>query len=86
VPVNIPVGVSVPPNEIVYSPKIVAKQMAKNILHYNFLPRAGHFAAFEEPHLIAGEIRTFVTKCIDYHNQIEMQKKKETENSGSQKK
>ncbi len=56
--VNIPVAVSVFPDEIYTPPRSWAEKAYPNLIHYNQLDRGGHFAAFEQPELLSNEVRT----------------------------
>lgn len=49
-------GVSVFPADISLPPREWAERTF-DLVHYNFLPRGGHFSALEEPELLAAEIR-----------------------------
>uniref|UniRef100_W5NG22 Epoxide hydrolase n=1 Tax=Lepisosteus oculatus TaxID=7918 RepID=W5NG22_LEPOC len=62
VPVRVPTAVACFPNELVHLPKIWAKQKYPNVVSFNYLPRGGHFGAFEEPELLAADIQSFVKK------------------------
>lgn len=44
-------------------PKSVLKNRYKNIVSHNIMPRGGHFAAMEEPELLAKDILAFVAKA-----------------------
>jgi pimeloyl-ACP methyl ester carboxylesterase len=55
--VNIPVAVSVFPDELYPAPESWAKQAYPKLIHFNKLPKGGHFAAWEQPKLISEEIR-----------------------------
>ncbi|XP_043916346.1 epoxide hydrolase 1-like isoform X2 [Protopterus annectens] len=55
-----PTGLAAFPKELTHVPRVWAKQKYKNIVLYSYMSRGGHFAAFEEPDLLAGEIRKFV--------------------------
>ena len=55
--VNIPVAVSVFPDELYPAPKSWTEQAYPKLIHYNRLPKGGHFAAFEQPQLLSEEIR-----------------------------
>jgi pimeloyl-ACP methyl ester carboxylesterase len=60
--VQLPTGVSVFPDEIYSAPRSWAEAAYPNLIHYNRLPKGGHFAAWEQPQLLAEEIRaTFRT-------------------------
>lgn len=56
--VNTPVGVAVFPGEIAMPPRELAKR-GLNIARWTMMPRGGHFAAMEQPELLAQEIREF---------------------------
>lgn len=55
--VSIPVAVSVFPDEIYAAPKSWAERAFPNLIHYNKLPKGGHFAAREQPQLFTAELR-----------------------------
>jgi pimeloyl-ACP methyl ester carboxylesterase len=55
--VNIPVAVSVFPDELYAAPKSWSQQAYPKLVHYNELPRGGHFAAWEQPALFSQEVR-----------------------------
>jgi pimeloyl-ACP methyl ester carboxylesterase len=55
--VTLPVAVSVFPDELYQAPKSWAEQAYPNLVHYNRLPKGGHFAAWEQPELLVEEIR-----------------------------
>lgn len=56
--VRIPVAVSVFPDEIYAAPRSWAEKAYSKLIHYNKLPKGGHFAAFEQPQYMIDEIRT----------------------------
>ncbi|GEC08746.1 hydrolase [Streptomyces spinoverrucosus] len=56
--VTLPVAVSVFPDELYQAPKTWAEQAYPNLIHYNRLPKGGHFAAWEQPELFVEEVRT----------------------------
>nr|AFK11286.1 epoxide hydrolase 1-like protein [Callorhinchus milii] len=60
IPVQVPTGIAAFPHELLHIPRLWARQKFPNIVRYSFLPRGGHFAAFEEPALLADEIHEFV--------------------------
>uniref|UniRef100_A0A8C6WFU7 Epoxide hydrolase n=1 Tax=Neogobius melanostomus TaxID=47308 RepID=A0A8C6WFU7_9GOBI len=60
--VFVPAGLAAFPNELMHCPKSWAKNKYKNVYSYTFMPRGGHFAAFEEPQLLADDIFRFVKK------------------------
>ena len=55
--VTIPVAVSVFPDELYPAPKSWTEKAYPKLLHYNRLPKGGHFAAFEQPELFCQEVR-----------------------------
>jgi pimeloyl-ACP methyl ester carboxylesterase len=56
--VGIPVAVSVFPSEQYQAPRSWTERAYPRLVHYNQLDRGGHFAAWEQPHLFADELRT----------------------------
>ncbi len=56
--IDIPVGVSVFPEEIFRASRRWCEERFSNLVHYNVLPQGGHFAAFEQPELFVDELRT----------------------------
>ncbi|XP_075060566.1 epoxide hydrolase 1-like [Mixophyes fleayi] len=61
-PVYVPTGIAAFPYELMHAPLIWAKERHKNIITYSYMPRGGHFAALEEPELLARDIQNFVSK------------------------
>lgn len=55
--VNIPVAVSVFPDEIYAAPRSWTEKAYPKLIHYNKLPKGGHFAAWEQPKMFTKEIR-----------------------------
>jgi pimeloyl-ACP methyl ester carboxylesterase len=55
--VSIPVAVSVFPDELYPMPRSWAERAFPKLIHFNKLPKGGHFAAFEQPKLFSEEIR-----------------------------
>jgi pimeloyl-ACP methyl ester carboxylesterase len=57
-PITIPFAISVFPDELYQAPRSWAERAyPDNLIHYNRLDRGGHFAAWEQPQLLAEEIR-----------------------------
>jgi len=56
--VKIPVACSVFPDEMYEAPKSWTEKAYPNLIHYNKLPKGGHFAAWEQPEFMTSEIRT----------------------------
>src|SRR5579872_1034468 len=55
--VSIPVAVSVFPDELYPMPRSWAERAFPKLIHFNKLPKGGHFAAFEQPKLFSEELR-----------------------------
>jgi pimeloyl-ACP methyl ester carboxylesterase len=55
--VAIPTGVSVFPDEIYAAPRSWAEKAYPKLIHYNRLPKGGHFAAWEQPQAFTEEVR-----------------------------
>jgi pimeloyl-ACP methyl ester carboxylesterase len=55
--VSIPVAVSVFPDELYSAPRSWAERAYPKLIHYNKLPKGGHFAAWEQPELFTAELR-----------------------------
>ena len=55
--VPIPTGASIFPKEIFRASRRWAEKRFTKLIHWNELPRGGHFAAFEQPELFVGEVR-----------------------------
>ena len=55
--IPVPTAVSVFPDEIYAAPKSWTEKAYPKLIYYNRLPKGGHFAAWEQPELFAGEIR-----------------------------
>jgi pimeloyl-ACP methyl ester carboxylesterase len=55
--VSIPVAVSVFPDELYPAPRSWTERAYPKLIHYNKLPKGGHFAAWEQPQLFSEEVR-----------------------------
>jgi pimeloyl-ACP methyl ester carboxylesterase len=55
--VAIPAAVSVFPDELYAAPRSWAEKAYPKLIHYNRLPKGGHFAAWEQPELFSEEVR-----------------------------
>lgn len=60
--VDLPMGFSVFPHEIFPPIRAWAERYYTSIIHWNVLPRGGHFAAFEQPALFVDEMRACFAK------------------------
>jgi pimeloyl-ACP methyl ester carboxylesterase len=56
--VTIPVAVSVFPDELYPAPRSWAERAYPKLIHFNQLPKGGHFAAWEQPEFLTAEMRT----------------------------
>jgi pimeloyl-ACP methyl ester carboxylesterase len=56
--ITIPVAVSVFPDEIYAAPRSWAEQAFPKLIHFNRLPKGGHFAAWEQPAAFTAELRS----------------------------
>lgn len=54
---NIPVAVSVFPDEIYAAPRSWTERAYRKLIHYQRLEKGGHFAAWEQPRVFADELR-----------------------------
>ncbi|MFA1621332.1 epoxide hydrolase family protein [Rhizobium mongolense] len=55
--VELPMGVSAFPDEIYTAPESWARKAYPKLIHYNRLPKGGHFAAWEQPQALTEELR-----------------------------
>jgi pimeloyl-ACP methyl ester carboxylesterase len=55
--VQLPVVVTVFPDEIYAAPRSWAERAYPKLIYFNKLPKGGHFAAWEQPELFMGEMR-----------------------------
>jgi pimeloyl-ACP methyl ester carboxylesterase len=55
--VDIPVGVTVFPDELYPAPRSWAEKAYPKLIHFNTVDRGGHFAAWEQPQLFSEEVR-----------------------------
>lgn len=56
--VKLPTACSVFPDEMYEAPKSWIENAYPNLIHFNTLPKGGHFAAWEQPEFMTAEIRT----------------------------
>jgi len=47
------------PREILKPPRTAAARVFTDIRRWSIMPEGGHFAALEQPELLAGEVRAF---------------------------
>jgi len=55
--VAIPTAVSAFPDELYQAPRTWAAKAYPQLIHYSRLPKGGHFAAWEQPQVLANELR-----------------------------
>jgi pimeloyl-ACP methyl ester carboxylesterase len=55
--VEIPVGVTVFPDELYPAPRSWTEKAYPKLIHFNVVDRGGHFAAWEQPQLFSEEVR-----------------------------
>ena len=55
---EIPVGVTVFPDELYPAPRSWAERAYPQLIHFNEVAEGGHFAAWEQPQIFAQEMRT----------------------------
>jgi epoxide hydrolase len=61
-PVRVPVGCSIFPKEIFRTSKRWAEKRFEKLIHFEEMPKGGHFAAFEQPELYVNEVRACFRK------------------------
>ncbi|WP_369795106.1 epoxide hydrolase family protein [Halioglobus sp. HI00S01] len=61
-PIDMPVGCSIFPREIMRTSKRWAEKRFSNLLYWNELERGGHFAAMEQPEVFVNEVRACFRK------------------------
>ncbi|HEY7241983.1 MAG TPA: epoxide hydrolase, partial [Burkholderiales bacterium] len=57
--VDVPTGYAEFPKEILRPPRSLAARTYTDIRRWTRMPRGGHFAALEQPELLAREIKEF---------------------------
>ena len=55
--ISVPAAVSVFPEEVYQAPRTWSERAYKKLIHFNELPKGGHFAAWEQPELFVNELR-----------------------------
>lgn len=55
--ISLPVAITVFPDEVYRAPETWARRAYRNLIHFNEVDKGGHFAAWEEPELLAAELR-----------------------------
>lgn len=62
IPCIVPTGAAVFPEELFIQPELLVKSKFPNMITYKIMERGGHFAAYEEPELLAKEVLQFVNQ------------------------
>ena len=57
--ITVPAGYAQFPREILKPPRTTAERVLKNIRRWSVMEKGGHFAALEQPELLAQEVRAF---------------------------
>ncbi|XP_071063421.1 epoxide hydrolase 1 isoform X2 [Dasypus novemcinctus] len=60
--VYVPTGFAAFPCELLHMPEPWVRAKYPRLVSYSYMPRGGHFAAFEEPELLARDLHSFVAK------------------------
>jgi hypothetical protein len=55
--ISLPVAITVFPEEVYRTPETWARRAYRNLIYFNEVDKGGHFAAGEEPDLLAAELR-----------------------------
>jgi pimeloyl-ACP methyl ester carboxylesterase len=69
--ITIPVAVSAFPDEIYQAPRTWAEKAFPHLIHYNKLPKGGHFAAWEQSQEFCDEIRESFRSLRQWANQLD---------------
>jgi microsomal epoxide hydrolase len=57
--ISVPTGYAQFPREMLKPPRRAAERVFTDIRRWSVMPRGGHFAALEQPELLAGEVQAF---------------------------
>ena len=63
--ITVPYGVALFPKEIFWPPRSWVERSFTDIRRYEIMSRGGHFACWEQPELMAGEIKGFFLEDAD---------------------
>ena len=64
--INVPMGYAAFPKEIRRPPRSVAVRNFTNIRQWTEMPKGGHFAALEQPRLLAEDVGKFFDSIIQF--------------------
>jgi len=59
--VSVPTGVACFPNELLPTTRLWARHKYRDLRSFSTMPRGGHFAAMEEPQLMADDLLAFIS-------------------------
>ena len=59
--IRVPTGVAAFPDPVFLPPPRSFAENTYNIVHWNTMPKGGHFAALEQPELMLADLRAFIT-------------------------
>ncbi|KAJ3606673.1 hypothetical protein NHX12_026192 [Muraenolepis orangiensis] len=65
IPVYVPTGLACFPNELMHNPQLWVKQKYHQLRSFSIMARGGHFAAMEEPQLMAQDLLSFIRTLED---------------------
>ena len=57
--ISVPTGYAQFPREMLKAPRRAAERVFTDIRRWSVMPKGGHFAALEQPELLAGEVQAF---------------------------
>ena len=57
--IDVPSGYAEFPREIVKTPRSAAERVFTDLRRWSVMPKGGHFAALEQPDLLAEDVRAF---------------------------
>lgn len=60
IPSVVPTGAVICPEELFIQPEPLAKFKYSKLIRYNIMDKCGHFTAYEEPAMLAKDIKEFV--------------------------
>jgi microsomal epoxide hydrolase len=69
-PVKVPTALAAFPHELVPHAESLVRANLENVVRYTIMPRGGHFAAMEEPKLLADDVIAFV-QLVEKHDKPE---------------
>ncbi|KAJ3606935.1 hypothetical protein NHX12_026451 [Muraenolepis orangiensis] len=65
IPVYVPTGMACFPNELMHTTRLWVKQKYHQLRSFSIMARGGHFAAMEEPQLMAQDLLSFIRTLED---------------------